>query len=89
MKTWLARCLAGTLGCGGLALLAGLLSALLSAGGDDAGGRALRISALLMGAVAAAGVTTLVVMLSALQLGMANHKDVQSTSNPTTDTKAS
>lgn len=89
MKTWLARCLAGTLGCGGLALLAGLLSALLSAGGDENGGRALRVTALLIGVIAATGVATLVVMLSALQLGMASLKDARSTSNPAADTKTS
>ncbi len=70
MKIWLARCLAGTLGCGGLALLAGLLAALLFAGGDDTGGQALRITTMLLSAAAAIGVATLVVMLSVLQLGL-------------------
>lgn len=72
MKIWLARCLAGTIGCGGLAVLAGLLSTLLVAGGDAGGGRALRMTAILLAATAALGVSTLVVILSALQLGLVN-----------------
>lgn len=70
MNTWIARCLAGTLGCGMLALLAALLATLLTAGGDDHGGRALRVTALLLGVIAAAGIATLVVLLSVLQLGL-------------------
>lgn len=68
MKTWLARCLAGTVGCGGLALLASCASALLSAGGDTAGGRAFRAMAMLLGAAAGVGLAALVVMLTTLQL---------------------
>ncbi len=70
MKIGLARCLAGTLGCGGLAVLTSLLSALLTAGGDDAGGRALRVAAMWLGAIAAVGVITLVLLLTASQLGL-------------------
>ncbi len=78
MKIWLSRCLAGTIGCGGLAVLAGLLSALLVAGGDAGGGRALRITAILLTVTAALGVSTLVVILSALQLGIVVPRDATS-----------
>ena len=64
MKRWLARCLAGTLGCGGLALLALLLAGLLAAGGDRSAAHAFRIAAALAGAVAGFGLVTLVVLLS-------------------------
>lgn len=86
MRIWLARCLAGTIGCGGLALLAGLLSSLLSAGGDEAGGQALRITAGLLGTVAMTGVVALVVMLTALQLETTAGNVSSSQSDPPADT---
>lgn len=64
LKYWLARCLAGTLGCAGLAAMALLLAGLLSAGGDRYGSQTLRIAAYILGSATAIGLTALVVLLS-------------------------
>lgn len=68
MKRWLARCLAGTLGCGVLSVLALLLAALLSAGGDLHGAQVVRIAAIVLAAATAAGLSALVVLLSIASL---------------------
>lgn len=64
IKRWLARSLAGTLGCAALAALALLLAGLLSAGGDRHGAHVLRITACILGAAMAMGLAALVVLLS-------------------------
>lgn len=64
MKRWLARCLAGTLGCAALAVAALLLSGMLAAGRDFSGANVFRIVAMVLGSVTLLGLATMVVMMA-------------------------
>lgn len=63
MKRWLARCLAGTLGCAALAFVALLLSGLLGAGRDAGGANVFRVIAVVLGGATLLGLATMVVMM--------------------------